>query len=544
VNSASGGWETWSWDESLFAGAAGYYEQGRLPYAPGLADAFTRSLALDGRGRLLDVGCGPGTVTLRLAPLFEAAVGLDPDPEMLARASSAAAGQGIGNVAWVRERAEALPAGLGSFLAVTFAQSFHWMDRPRVASAVATMLDAGGAAVQVDAPGYLTDEMAAEFRRGSLPFPPPPDGALDQLRRQYLGSDRRAGQGIRNTSPSGEDQVFRQAGFRRAEIVTVPDQRIFEQTADDIVARVFSSSSTAPHLFGDRQEDFETDMRQILAQASPPGRFSVRLPDNILRIWRLPALVACPAAVDWKHRAGEVGGLRVGEQQRGAGEFRWRGPPAHRDFGVEEARDVRVVIDPVIERRAERSGSQRVNGDPRSRDFDGEAAGELDDRALARGISGAARGAHQAEGAGEREDAAVSGCAHRADGGTAGEPGPHHVDLEAGAQVRDGQLVDGAEPARARASAMASPSPAEPPVTIDTCPRRDIGRMAAAVRLPGRPFRILGSGTGGAGRWPARRRKRRRGIPISGPHALPRRVRARGIVRPCSGLPWPWCSFL
>ena len=143
MNSASGGWETWSWDESLFAGAAGYYEQGRLPYAPGLADAFARSLALDGRGRLLDVGCGPGTVTLRLAPLFEAAVGLDPDPEMLARASAAAAGQGIGNVAWVRERAEALPAGLGSFLAVTFAASFHWMDRPLVASAVAAMLGAG-----------------------------------------------------------------------------------------------------------------------------------------------------------------------------------------------------------------------------------------------------------------------------------------------------------------------------------------------------------------------------------------------------------------
>ncbi|HLH59561.1 MAG TPA: hypothetical protein VKV33_10470, partial [Streptosporangiaceae bacterium] len=58
---APGGWENWSWDESLFAGTARYYEQGRLPYAPGLADVFARSLALDGRGRLLDVGCGPGT---------------------------------------------------------------------------------------------------------------------------------------------------------------------------------------------------------------------------------------------------------------------------------------------------------------------------------------------------------------------------------------------------------------------------------------------------------------------------------------------------
>jgi len=138
------GIDPWSWDESLFAGAAGYYEQGRLPYAPGLADAFARSLALDGQGRLLDVGCGPGTVTLRLAPLFEVAVGLDPDAEMLARASQAAAERGVGNATWIRQRAEALPAGLGSFRVVTFANSFHWMDRPKVTSAVASMLDPGG----------------------------------------------------------------------------------------------------------------------------------------------------------------------------------------------------------------------------------------------------------------------------------------------------------------------------------------------------------------------------------------------------------------
>jgi len=289
VNSASGGWETWGWDESLFAGAAGYYEQGRLPYAPGLADVLARSLALDGQGRLLDVGCGPGTVTLRLAPLFEAAVGLDPDAEMLARASRAAAERGVGNATWVRQRAEAMPAGLGSFRVVTFAASFHWMDRHRVASAVATMLDPSGAVVQVDAPGYRVDELSAETRRGTLPFPPPPDEALDQLRRQYLGSDRRAGRGIRNTSPDGEDTVFQEAGFLPAETVTVPDQRPVERSADDVVARVFSSSSTAPHLFGDRQQDYETDMREILKKASPSGRFSLRLPDNILRIWRLPA---------------------------------------------------------------------------------------------------------------------------------------------------------------------------------------------------------------------------------------------------------------
>jgi SAM-dependent methyltransferase len=112
VNAVSGGWETWRWDESLFAGAAGYYEQGRLPYAPGLAGVFARSLGLDGRpGRLLDVGCGPGTVTLRLAPLFSATVGLDPDPGMLAAAAVAADRLGVANVSWVRHRARGTGPG-------------------------------------------------------------------------------------------------------------------------------------------------------------------------------------------------------------------------------------------------------------------------------------------------------------------------------------------------------------------------------------------------------------------------------------------------
>ena len=279
---AAGGWETWSWDESLYAGAARYYERGRLPYAPGLAAAFARALGLDGHGRLLDVGCGPGTVALRLAPRFETVTGLDPDPGMLAAAARAAAGRGITNTTWVRLRAEELPAGLGRFRVVTFAASFHWMDRPRVAAAVAAMLDPDGAAVQVDAPAYRAEEPGP----GLLPFPAPPDQALDELRRRYLGPDRRAGRGIRNTSPSGEDAVFQRAGFRPAQVVTVPDGRVAERTADDLVAHVFSTSSTAPHLFGGRQGDYERDVRAILARASPAGRFSVRLPDNILRIWR------------------------------------------------------------------------------------------------------------------------------------------------------------------------------------------------------------------------------------------------------------------
>jgi hypothetical protein len=91
---------------------------------------------------------------------------------------------------------------------------------------------------------------------------------------------------IRNSSPDDEDDVFRSVGFAGPEIVAVPDGRTFERTIDDVVAQTFSASSTAPHLFGDRVDEFEADLRAALVDASPDGRFSVPARDTLLKIWR------------------------------------------------------------------------------------------------------------------------------------------------------------------------------------------------------------------------------------------------------------------
>ncbi|MDX3193978.1 class I SAM-dependent methyltransferase [Streptomyces sp. MN03-5084-2B] len=262
--------DVWEWDPSLYSGSARYYPRGRAAYPAELAAAFAAELGLDGTGRLLDVGCGPGSLTLLLAGLVEEAVGLDADADMLTEASRLAGD--AGNCRWVHRRAEELPAGLGRFRLVTFAQSFHWFDRPRVAAAVRGMLTPDGVCAHVGASTY--EEV---------------DPAITELVRAYLGPVRRAGQGsLPDGTAGGEAEIFRAAGFRGPRRFDVPG-RVVTRTADEVVAGVFSLSSSAPHLFGARRAEFEAELRRLLA---PAGTFTVRLREISVRLW-WPVTTGC-----------------------------------------------------------------------------------------------------------------------------------------------------------------------------------------------------------------------------------------------------------
>jgi SAM-dependent methyltransferase len=281
------GWAGWSWDPSLYAGSAGYYVRGRVAYPPELVDALVAELALDGSGRLLDVGCGPGSLTLPLAPWFERATGLDADAGMLAEAARQAEAAGIRNVDWVNLRAEELPDGFGPFRAVTLAQSFHWMDRALVARRLHGVLGSGGVLVHVHA---TTHEGLPDGP--PLPYPKPPRREIGELVRHFLGPRRRAGQGTLPDMPVDEAArghveagIYQAAGFVGCTRVVVPGP-VVTRSADEVVASVFSLSSAAPHLFGDQVADFEAALRELLAEASPDGRFSERMREIAVDIWR------------------------------------------------------------------------------------------------------------------------------------------------------------------------------------------------------------------------------------------------------------------
>jgi SAM-dependent methyltransferase len=257
-----------SYDPTLFEGAAAHYRYGRPPYSPQLEAVLTEELDLDGRGRLLDGGCGPGILTVRLAHLFEDAVGLDPDAAMLAEGRRVADERGIANIRWVQAVAEDLPeAAPGPYRLITFGQSFHWTDEARVAEALYDMLEPDGALALIV---HTVEDRPAP----PSPGPPPiPHAEIRALVEKYLGSTRRAGQGVSPLRNHRFEDVLVRTRFGAPQSIFVPGIPDLLRDSESVLSGYFSMSSSTPHLFGDRAEDFAGEVRELLASRSPEGVF-------------------------------------------------------------------------------------------------------------------------------------------------------------------------------------------------------------------------------------------------------------------------------
>ena len=235
------------YDSSIYDGAAAHSRYGRPAYSPQLEALLADEIGLDGSGRLLDVGCGPGIVTVRLAHLFEGAVGLDPDPGMIA---------------------EDLPAAApGPYRLVTFSQSFFWTDQVRGAEAVYDRLEPDGAVALV---------WHKTAGRAVPPSPGPPripHDEIGELVRKYLGPTRRAGQSTRPVQTLSLEDALASTRFGTPEVIFAPGIPDLLRDVESVVSGYFSMSYAAPHLFGDRAEEFADEVRELLRQRSPESVF-------------------------------------------------------------------------------------------------------------------------------------------------------------------------------------------------------------------------------------------------------------------------------
>jgi SAM-dependent methyltransferase len=256
------------YDPSIYLGAASHYRSGRPAYSPRLEAVLTREAGLDGTGRLLDAGCGPGVLTIRLAPLVERATGLDPDAGMLAEGRRAAAEEGVRNIRWVQGLAEDLPGvAPGPYRLVTFGSSFHWTDEQQVAETVYDLLEPGGTLA------LIVHTVAGRPRPADPGVPPIPHDEIRALVEKYLGSTHRAGQGTAAERTHRFEDVLVRTRFGAPRQLFVPGIPDLLRDSDSVLAGYLSMSFSAPHLFGDRLDDFAAEVRAVLARRSADGMF-------------------------------------------------------------------------------------------------------------------------------------------------------------------------------------------------------------------------------------------------------------------------------
>lgn len=251
-------------DPSPFASAAAWYDRFRAPYPSEVFGHIRAAFDLDGVSRVLDLGCGPGTLAIPLSSMVGEVVAVDPDCGMLAEGRRLARTRGRRNIAWAQARAEELPFEPGAFRAVVMGQSFHWMDRDAVLDRLADVIEDGGGLALIN-PGKRRPQESWE------------DVALAVV-TQYLGPRRRHPR----AHPQGEHEpsLTRSAYFFDFTALEFPSE--LERDIPSIIGCLYSTTGAAKPLFGNRAAAFEKDLARALLGLEPSGVFKEKLETEVL----------------------------------------------------------------------------------------------------------------------------------------------------------------------------------------------------------------------------------------------------------------------
>ena len=250
---------------SPFADAAEYYDRYRPPYAAAAIDFIAASFSLGEGARVVDLGCGPGTLAIPLSLTGADVMAVDPEAAMIAQGRRLAAARGATTIEWVRGRAEDLPADLPPFRLATLGQSFHWMDRDAVLHRLARLTEDGGGLALVN-PGK---------RR--------PQESWEDTTRTVIGrflAPHERGPGANPKEPEHEPALLRSPTFHG-----FTSQAFAGELTRDIagvIGYVYSTSGAARPRFGDRAAEFEAELTSALLELNPSGVFKERIETEVI----------------------------------------------------------------------------------------------------------------------------------------------------------------------------------------------------------------------------------------------------------------------
>jgi trans-aconitate methyltransferase len=256
-----------------FTSAIPHYINGRPPYAERLIAKLAREARLGPQSRVLDLGCGPGSLTLPLSRYCGTMIGIDADPAMISTARRAAESAGA-EIDWRVGTSFDLDATLAPLDLVTIARAFHWMDREATLRRLDELISPGGAVALVntdlhDSGTFRWHAAFEELRKGH--------GCFDDFYHW-----RKSEAWEEHTS------VLLRSAFSEVERISVFETR--SPSLDEIVARALSFSANSPAALGEEASAaYEAEVRQRMLAISPDAAFP-EIVESVAIIARRPSI--------------------------------------------------------------------------------------------------------------------------------------------------------------------------------------------------------------------------------------------------------------
>ncbi|MEU9396117.1 class I SAM-dependent methyltransferase [Streptomyces sp. NPDC048324] len=244
---------------NAFAGTSAYYRRFRPGIPVALAALLDQAAPTGSPRRLLDIGSCPGLVVRALLPYFDDLFAVDAEPGMLTEAEAML--RPALDAAHRLQLRHALaedflpPEGWQPHL-VTCGRVFHWLNQPRFLDQLNEYL--------------APDGVVAIFSDRSLwTVGTPWQQAAREVVQDFLGEQRKAGDGVFSAPGPSYEEVLRASAFSHVTSAVVPVRRQWK--ISQVLGYLYSTSFAAPHLFGDRRDAFELAVTNALAPFAVSG---------------------------------------------------------------------------------------------------------------------------------------------------------------------------------------------------------------------------------------------------------------------------------